>query len=255
MIPCKTPDELEKMRISGGMTARVLDAVAERVAPGVTTGELDAYAAELIKGMGGTAAFYGYHGYPGHLCVSVNEEVVHGIPGKRIIQQGDVVSLDVGVWFNGFIGDCATTVLVGDVPKKTRKLIQTTRQALLDGIAKAVQGNRLSDVSHAVQKRAEGDGFSVVRKFVGHGVGREMHEEPQIPNFGPPGKGPLLRAGMTLAIEPMINLGTHKVKVLNDGWTVVAADRKPSAHFEFTVAVGRDGPEVLTPHAAWSGRF
>jgi len=254
MIVPKKPVELEQMRVSGRMAACVLNTVAEKIAVGVTTAELDAYAAELIRGMGGIASFYGYQGYPGHLCVSVNEEVVHGVPGRRIIRDGDIVSLDVGVTFNGFIGDCALTVPVGTVAEPVLRLVEITRKALLAGIAKAVQGNRLGDISHAVQKTAEAGGFSVVRKFVGHGVGREMHEEPQIPNFGPPGKGPLLRKGMTLAIEPMINLGRHNVKVLNDGWTVVAADGQPSAHFEFTVAVGEKEPEVLTPHAAWTER-
>ncbi|AKJ64936.1 type I methionyl aminopeptidase [Kiritimatiella glycovorans] len=247
MIPVKSPAELDAMRRSCRATAGVLEAVAGRVAPGVTTRELDELAREMIRDTGGTAAFYGYRGYPAHLCVSINEEVVHGIPAARRINPGDIVSIDIGIVLDGFVGDCATTVAVGVEDPDVRRLCRTTREALKAGVARAVEGNRLSDISHAVQSRAEEEGFSIVRQFVGHGIGREMHEEPQIPNFGPPGKGPRLKAGMTLAIEPMVNMGGSAVQVLEDDWTVVTRDRRPSAHYEYTVAVGRDEPEILTP--------
>ncbi|MFC1467082.1 type I methionyl aminopeptidase [Verrucomicrobiota bacterium] len=246
MIKIKTPEEIARMRVAGRMVAKVRDSVAAKIAPGVTTQELDDYARELIREMGGIGSFYGYHGYPAHLCVSINEEVVHGIPGKRIIQNGDIVSVDQGVTYDGFVGDTAITVAVGDVDERAVELVRVTEASLYAGIEKAVEGNRLGDVSHAIQKTAEAAGFSVVRKFVGHGIGREMHEDPQIPNFGPAGRGPMLRAGMVLAIEPMINLGGFGVKVLNDGWTAVTKDGKPSAHWEHTVAVGKDRPEILT---------
>lgn len=246
MIPVKTPDELERMRVVCAMTARVRDALAEAVKPGIATKELDDLAAELIEETGGKAAFFGYRGYPGHLCVSINDEVVHGIPGDRLIQLGDMVSLDVGIEYDGFIGDTATTVMVGVTDAERIRLARTTEAALQAGLAHARAGARLSDISHAVEKVATDAGFSVVREFVGHGIGRAMHEEPQIPNFGPPGRGPELKAGMTLAIEPMVNLGTHEVVVQDDNWTVATKDGKPSAHFEHTVAVGEDGPEILT---------
>lgn len=246
MILIKTPEEIAKMRVAGRMVAKVRDEVAKKITAGVTTLELDDYARELIRDMGGIGTFYGYHGFPGCLCVSVNEEVVHGIPGKRIIRDGDIVSVDQGVTFDGFVGDTAITVMVGDVDERVAELVRVTEASLYAGIEMAVQGNRLSDVSHAVQKTAEAAGFSVVRKFVGHGVGRDLHEDPQIPNFGPAGRGPMLRAGMVLAIEPMINLGGFGVKVLHDGWTAVTRDGKPSAHWEHTVAVGVDKPEILT---------
>lgn len=234
------------MRVSGRIAARVLSAVAREVRPGVTTAELDAYARDCIAREGAVSAFKGYRGYPGHICVSVNEEVVHGIPGVRRILMGDLVSLDVGVRFDGFHGDNARTVLVGVTDPDVVRLVQVTEQALEAAIAQAVEGRRLSDVSHAVQTVAESAGFSVVRDFVGHGIGRDMHEAPQIPNFGKPGQGPRLAAGMTLAIEPMVNLGGHGVRVLGDRWTVVTVDGRPSAHAEHTVAVGLDRAEILT---------
>jgi methionyl aminopeptidase len=234
------------MRVAGRMVAKVRDEVASKIAPGVTTKELDDYARDLIREMGAVGSFFGYHGYPAYLCVSINDEVVHGIPGKRIIQNGDIVSVDQGVTYDGFVGDTAITVMVGDVDERTAELVRVTEASLYAGIAKAVEGNRLSDISHAVQVTAEAAGFGVVRKFVGHGIGRDMHEDPQIPNFGPAGRGPMLREGMVLAIEPMINLGGFGVKVLHDGWTAVTKDGKPSAHWEHTVAVGKDKPEILT---------
>ena len=246
MIIVKKPHELDAMRISCRKTATILHRVASKVAPGVTTRELDEYAAELAREQEGSCAFYGYHGFSGHICSSVNEVVVHGIPGRRVIRDGDIVSIDFGLVHGGFVGDTATTVACGAIDPEWQRLLDITKESLAAGIEKAVEGNRLSDISHAVQVVAEGAGFSVVRDFVGHGIGRDLHEDPQIPNYGPPGRGPVLKAGMTLAIEPMINLGVHKTKTLNDGWTVVTKDHLPSAHFEHTVAVGKDKAEILT---------
>ncbi len=246
MIPIKSPREIVLMRAACGAAADVLRKVADLVQPGRTTAELDEAAGALIAEAGGKSAFLGYRGYPGNLCVSVNEEVVHGIPGTRRIQYGDIVSLDVGIVLGGYIGDNATTVSVGLVAPRTAELLQVTEKALLAGIAQACAGRRVGDISHAVQKTVEAHGFSPVREFVGHGVGRRMHEEPQIPNFGKAGNGPKLKAGMTLAIEPMINAGVHEVQVLEDGWTVVTADGQPSAHFEHTVLVTDGEPEILT---------
>ena len=247
MIIIKSPDDLAHMRVSGQMAAEVLDAVARKVSPGVTTLELNVFAAELIGKLGGKSAFFGYRGYPGHICVSVNEEVVHGIPGSRRIQIGDVVSLDVGVVYDGFVGDTATTVMVGVNDPEVIRLVNTGQKALDVAIGKAVAGARLSDVSHAIETVAVDAGYSVVRDFVGHGVGRSMHEDPQIPNYGTPGRGPKLKPGMTLALEPMINMGVFEVDVMADGWTVLTRDRRPSVHFEHSVAVREEGPaEVLT---------
>lgn len=234
------------MRASGRLAAQVLASVARSVRPGVTTRELDELADRLIIASGAKSAFYGYRGYPGNICVSVNEEVVHGIPGPRIIQLGDVVSLDIGVEYRGFVGDNATTVLVGVTDPEVLRLAEVGQQALAAALNMARAGRRLSDISHAVQRTAEAAGFSVVRDFVGHGVGRRLHEDPQIPNFGPPGQGPKMKPGMTFAIEPMLNLGVAEVDVMRDGWTVLTRDRKPSVHFEHSVAI-RDGePVVLT---------
>lgn len=246
MIIVKKPNELEAMRISARKTATILHKVAAKVAPGVTTKELDEYAAELARKEEGTCAFYGYHGFSGHICASVNEEVVHGIPSRRAIRDGDVVSIDFGLVYGGYVGDTATTVAVGNIDPEWKRLLDVTQECLAAAIGKAVEGNRLSDISNAVQVCAESAGFSVVRDFVGHGIGRDMHEDPQIPNYGPPGRGPVLKAGMTFAIEPMINLGVHQTQTLNDGWTVVTKDRLPSAHFEHTVAVGQEAAEILT---------
>ncbi|HEY5654053.1 MAG TPA: type I methionyl aminopeptidase [Pontiella sp.] len=246
MIIIKNSDELTSMRVVGRKTATILHQVAAKVAPGVTTKELDEYAAELARKEEGRCAFYGYHGFSGHICSSVNEEVVHGIPGGRVIRDGDVVSIDFGLVYGGFVGDTAVTVPCGEIDPEIKRLLDTTQECLTAAIDKAVEGNRLSDISNAVQVIAEGSGFSVVRDFVGHGIGREMHEDPQIPNYGPPGRGPVLMAGMTFAIEPMINLGVHKTETLKDGWTVVTKDRLPSAHFEHTIAVGKENAEILT---------
>jgi len=234
------------MRNACEAAAQVLAAVAALAQPGCTTGELDEAAGELIKKRGGKSPFLGYKGFPGHICVSVNEEVVHGIPGKRRVQYGDVVSLDIGIILDGFVGDNATTVPAGVIAPRTQELLRVTEQALFAGIARARSGNRVGDISAAIQSMVEANGFSVVREFVGHGVGRKMHEEPQIPNYGRAGEGPKLKPGMTLAIEPMINAGTCEVKMLSDGWTVVTADGAPSAHFEHTVLVTEGDAEILT---------
>lgn len=247
MIPIKTPAELACMRVACRISAEVLAEVAAQVRPGVTTGELDAFAAERMRARGVKSAFFGYGGFPGYTCISLNEEVVHGIPGPRAINAGDLVSVDLGVVAEGFIGDNATTVCVGAVDAESARLCAACEAALAAGIAAARAGQRLGDVGHAVQTVAEAAGFSVVRDFCGHGVGRNLHEEPQVPNFGVPGKGPVLKPGMTLAIEPMINQGRLAVEVMPNGWTVKTCDRKRSAHFEHTVLVVAAGPaEILT---------
>ncbi len=246
MIIVKTPDELDRMRASGRVAARVRDALVKAVAPGVSTGELDAWAHDLMAQEGARSAFLGSRGFPGHICTSINEVVVHGIPGGQRIRLGDLVSIDVGVVFDGFVGDTATTVMVGVTDQEVLRLVRVAEKALYDGIAQALPGGRLSDISHAIEKETLKAGFTVVRDFVGHGVGRSMHEDPQIPNYGPPGRGPRLKPGMTLAIEPMLNQGAAEVDVLADGWTVVTRDGKPSVHVEHTVAILEDGPEILT---------
>ena len=235
------------MRVACRLSAEVLAEVVAAVRPGVTTGELDAFAAERMRRLGVKSAFFGYGGFPGHTCISLNEEVVHGIPGPRVINAGDLVSVDLGVVAEGFIGDNATTVRVGAVDGESGRLCEVCEAALAAGVDAARAGRRLGDIGHAVQAVAEAAGFGVVRDYCGHGVGRKLHEDPQIPNFGTPGKGPELRPGMTLAIEPMINQGTWKVDVMTNGWTVKTRDRKRSAHFEHTVLVVESGPaEILT---------
>ena len=246
MIPIKSAADIQRMRAACAAAAEVLQGVAAMVVPGCTTQELNEAAGALIKRLHGKSPFLGYRGYPGNICVSVNEEVVHGIPGKRRIQYGDIVSLDVGIILDGFVGDNATTVAVGVVALRTQELLRVTEQALAAGIAKARSGNRVGEISFAVQSVVEANGFAVVREFVGHGVGRKLHEDPQIPNYGRASDGPKLKPGMTLAIEPMINAGTFEVQMLNDGWTVVTADGAPSAHFEHTVLVTDGEPEILT---------
>lgn len=246
MIIIKSDHDLAAMRAVGQITAQVYDQLVEHVCPGVTTGEINRVAADLIKSFGAKSAFLGYRGFPGTICISVNEEVVHGIPGSLRIQIGDIVSVDIGVVYNGFIGDMARTVMVGVSDPDVVRLVETAEKALHMGIDKAREGNRLSDVSHAIERVALESGFSVVRRFVGHGIGRSMHEDPQIPNFGRPGKGPELKRGMTFAIEPMVNMGCSEVEILSDGWTAVTCDRKPSAHFEDTIAIVADSVEILT---------
>ncbi len=243
----KTSTEIEKMRASGRILREVHNAIRPVVRPGATTMDLEAAAAAKIAELGVLAAFKGYHGYPAALCTSVNEEVVHGIPNaKRVLKDGDIVSIDCGVILDGFYSDAAVTYAVGTATELTRRLLETTEASLHAAIQQARVGGRLGDISAAVQEICEAEGFGVVRDFVGHGIGRSMHEDPQVPNFGPPGKGPRLKAGMVLAIEPMINAGKPEVKVLKDGWTAVTVDGSYSAHFEHTVAITKDGPVVLT---------
>jgi methionyl aminopeptidase len=246
MIIIKSPGDIAKMRLAGRSARAICEALAARVLPGITTQALNDEAGALMRRHGVKSAFLGYRGYPGTVCISVNEEVVHGIPGSRRIAMGDIVSIDVGVLVNGFHGDTALTVMVGVTDPEVIRLVEVTKQALQAGIAQARVGRRLSDVSHAVERTVVAAGFAVVRDFVGHGIGRQMHEEPQVPNYGPPGRGPKLLAGMALAIEPMVNMGCAEVNVLNDGWTVVTRDRRPSAHFEHTIIVGTTDAEVLT---------
>ncbi len=246
MIVIKNEREIRAMREACAVASEVLDAVCGFVTPGVTTRDIDQFAADRIAIYGAKSAFLGYRGYPCHMCISVNEQVVHGLSGTRRIQFGDILSLDVGVVLNGFIGDNARTVPAGACDIEAQKLIDVTEKALYEGISKAVAGNRVRDISSAIQTLVEANGMSVVREFVGHGVGRSMHEEPQIPNYVDGTSSPKLRAGMTLAIEPMVNLGRAGVEILKDGWTVVTRDRKPSAHFEHTVLVNDGSPEILT---------
>lgn len=246
MIIRKSSAEIGIMREAGRITARALRSVGEAVRPGVTTGELDAIAEDVIHSAGALPAFKGYQGFPATICASLNEQVVHGIPGERRLAEGDILSVDVGAIVDGYYGDSAYTFAVGAVSDEATRLMDATRAALEAGMARCVPGMRLYDISNAVQHVAEGAGFSIVREYVGHGIGRAMHEEPQIPNFGPAGKGPTLKPGMVLAIEPMVNAGGAAVRSLDDGWTVVTQDMRPSAHFEHTVAVTDDGPYVLT---------
>jgi methionyl aminopeptidase len=246
MIVCKSPAEIEKMRAANQLVARVLEDLAAMVAPGVATADLDAAAEAKVRAAGAEPAFKGYRGYPATLCASVNEQVVHGIPNRRALAAGDIVSLDMGVKLNGYYGDSAVTVAVGPVSEEVTRLLRVTQEALEAGIAQVKVGGRISDIGHAIQRFVEAEGFSVVREFVGHGIGAALHEEPQIANYGEPGRGPRLAEGMTLAIEPMVNMGKPAVKVLADGWTAVTKDGSLSAHFEHTVAVTNNGPDVLT---------
>ena len=246
MIVCKSPTEIERMRAANALVADVLAELAAMVAPGVTTLDLDLAAERLVRGGGGEPAFKGYRGYPSTLCASVNEQVVHGIPSKRALVEGDIISLDMGVKLNGFYGDSAVTVPVGRVSDEAATLLRVTRESLEKGIEQVRLGGRISDIGHAIQKHVEAHGLSVVREFVGHGIGSALHEEPQVANYGEPGRGPRLAEGMTLAIEPMVNLGRPAVKVLGDGWTAVTKDGSLSAHFEHTVAVTKGGPLVMT---------
>ena len=248
MIILKNDRDLEAMRPAGEVARSVLEDVAAWIKPGVTTREIDQFAAGLIKQHGAKSAFLGYRKYPCHICISVNEQVVHGLAGDRRVEFGDIISLDVGVVHKGFIGDTAKTVSVGGCSVAAQRLMDVTEQALTVGIAQARPGNRVVDISRAIQECVESNGFSVVREFVGHGVGRSMHEEPQVPNFVEKKASPKLRAGMTLAIEPMVNAGRPEVEILNDGWTVVTKDGQLSAHFEHTVLITESEPEILTWH-------
>jgi len=246
LIVLKSPKEIEKMTKAGSIVGEILEEIKEMIQTGITTKDIELFAEERIKVLGGFPAFKGYRGYPASICTSVNDEVVHGIPSSRRLKDGDIVSVDLGVLCDGFYGDAAVTVPVGNIDDKTSVLLRVTEEALSLGIDNAIEGKRVSDISYAIQSHVEKNGFSVVRTFVGHGIGRELHEEPQVPNYGMSGKGPRLKDGMTLAIEPMVNAGTYEVRVLGDGWTAVTSDGKKSAHFEHTVLVTSGRPEILT---------
>ncbi|MDY6826431.1 MAG: type I methionyl aminopeptidase [Bacillota bacterium] len=246
MIKLKSTREIELMREAGKIVGEVLQEMSRVIKPGITTGMLDKIAEKCIRSYGAEPAFLGYHNFPASICASVNNEVVHGIPGLRRLREGDIISIDVGSSLKGYYGDGAATFGVGKISERAQKLIDVTRTSLQKGIAQVQEGRRLSDISHAVQTYVEENHCSVVCNYVGHGIGQELHEEPQVPNFGPPGRGPLLQKGIVIAIEPMVNAGTWEVKVLKDQWTVVTADGSLSAHFEHTVALGENGPEILT---------
>ncbi len=246
MVYLRDRREIEAIRAAARLVARTLDLLGREIRPGVTTAELDRLAESFIRGHGGRPAFKGYRGFPASICPSVNDEVVHAIPGPRRLAEGDVVGVDAGVEMGGYFGDSARTFAVGEVSSEAKRLMQVTREALLEGVAQARAGNRIGDISHAIQTYVEHHGYSIVRSLVGHGIGREMHEEPQVPNFGPPDRGPRLMVGQVLAIEPMVNVGGPDVVTKSDGWTVVTRDGSLSAHFEHTVAVGPNGPEILS---------
>ena len=245
-IRIKTPEELLVLREAGRILAGIFDEIKNLIKVGMTTGEIDQVADSLIQRNNVLPAFKGYRGFPACACISVNEEVIHGIPGEREVKDGDVVGVDIGIVYRNYYSDMAMTFGVGSLEPSRQKLLDVTRQALMHGIAKARAGNRLGDISNAVQSYVEAKGFSVVRDFVGHGIGRKLHEDPEIPNYGPPNQGPLLKVGMVFAIEPMVNMGLARTKVLNDGWTAITADKKPSAHFEHSIAITESGPLILT---------
>ncbi len=242
----KSAREIELMRSAGKIVAETLEKMEEVIKPGITTKELNRIAEEYIRQNNGIPAFLGYNGYPASICTSVNEEVVHGIPSQRILKDGDIVSIDIGAFYEGYCGDAARTFEVGNVSHKAKRLIKITRESFFAGIAMAVEGKRLLDISHAIQTYVESNGYSVVRALVGHGIGKSMHEEPQVPNYGVPGKGPRLTEGVALAVEPMVNEGRFHVKTLSDGWTVVTSDGSLSAHYENTIIITANEPEILT---------
>jgi methionyl aminopeptidase len=246
MITIKSPRELEIMREAGRIVAQAHERVRELVKPGVTTRQLERAVMKVIDGAGAIPSFKGYNGFPAAICASVNDALVHGFPNDRPMEEGDIVSIDIGAQYKGYHGDSAWTYGVGELPVEARQLLEVTEQSLYAGIHQALVGNRLSDISHSVQTFVEERGFSIVRDYVGHGIGQDMHEEPQIPNYGPPGKGPRLRPGMALAIEPMVNAGSPEVRTLSDNWTVVTVDGSLCAHFEHTVAITPEGPAILT---------
>lgn len=246
MIICKTDREIEIMREAGKIVALTHQALKEHIEPGISTIELDEIAEKLIRSHGAEPSFKGYNGFTGSICASVNEELVHGIPGKRVLKDGDIISIDIGAYYNGYHGDSAWTYAVGKISEKDQELLDVTEAALYKGLEKAKPGGRLSDISHAIQSYAEPLGYSIVREYVGHGVGQDLHEDPQIPHYGPPGKGPRLKPGMVLAIEPMINAGSRYVRTLSDDWTVVTVDKENCAHFEHTIAITDSGFEILT---------
>jgi methionyl aminopeptidase len=247
MIILKTPEEIEIMAKASRLVAETLEVLRREVRPGISTEDLDRLAESFIRSRGGIPAFKGYRNYPRTLCASVNDQVVHGIPSRRLLKEGDIIGLDLGVIVDGYYGDAAVTVPVGTIHPRAAELIRITQEALFKGIEQAVVGNRLYDISHAIQQHAEAAGFSVVTDFVGHGIGRQLHEEPQVPNYGKPGQGPRLQPGLVLAIEPMINVGGSEVRILDDQWTAVTRDGSLSAHFEHTIAIQPDGaPRILT---------
>ena len=246
MISVKTERELDLMRQACKITAAARALAGEMVRPGITTGEIDKAVHDFIVSKGAKPSFLHYQGYPASACISVNEVVIHGIPGKRVLKEGDIVSVDVGAFYKGFHGDCAATFACGSISPEAQKLIDVTKQSFFEGIQFARQGYRVSDISHAVQAYVEANGFSVVRAFVGHGVGEHLHEEPSVPNYGSPGKGPRLVKNMTIAVEPMVNMGTYDVRILKDGWTTVTADGKLAAHYENTILITDGEPEILT---------
>lgn len=246
MITIKSPREIEIMRRSGKITAKTLTLLMKTARAGMTTAEIDRMAEESIRSMGGVPTFIGYHGYRHSICLSINEEVVHGIPGPRVLRDGDLLSLDLGTTFEGYVSDSAVTIPIGNVSAEAERLMRVTQECLMLGIAQMQQGNRLGDIGHAIQQHAESHGYGVVRQLVGHGVGTRLHEEPQVPNFGHAGHGTMLRPGLVLAIEPMITEGSYDVETLDDGWTVVTEDGKLAAHFEHTIVVTDDGPKILT---------
>jgi methionyl aminopeptidase len=247
VIVKKSPAEIDKMAAAGAILVRTMDLLAAKIRPGVTTGELDAAAEKFIRSQGATPAFKGYRGFPGSICASPNDMVVHGIPGKFKLRRGDLLSVDIGVVLDGWVADAARTFPVGDVSPVASKLLEATEGSLFKAVEQCKAGNRLGDVSHAIQTHVEAEGFSIVRSLVGHGIGRSMHEEPQIPNYGPPGKGVLLEEGMVLAVEPMVTAGRHMVRMGDDGWAIYSQDGSLAAHFEFTIAITAAGPRVLTP--------
>ena len=246
MIICKTPREIELMRVAGKIVALTHLELQKHIKPGISTKDLDSIADKFIRQHDAIPSFKGYNGFTGSICASVNEELVHGIPGKRVLHDGDIISIDIGAKYNGYHGDSAWTYAVGSITEENRDLLKVTEESLYKGLAEAKPGVRLSNISHAIQTHVEENGYSVVREYVGHGVGQELHEDPQIPHFGPPEKGPRLKPGMVLAIEPMVNAGTRHVRTLRDNWTVVTTDRKMCAHFEHTIAINETGYEILT---------
>ena len=247
MIITKTPREIEMMREAGRIVALAHAEVKKHIKSGITTKQLDKIVKDVIEGAGATPSFYGYNNFPANACISVNEEVVHGIPKSRILKDGYIVSIDIGAKYRGYHGDSAWTYPVGNISEEVKQLLRVTEESLYKGLEQAIAGNRVSDISHAIQTHAESHQFTIVRELSGHGVGQSLHEDPHIVNFGPPGKGPRLKAGMTLAIEPMVNMGSRYVKTLSDNWTVVTRDKKYSAHFEHTIAITADGAcEILT---------
>ena len=249
MITIKSPREIEAMRLAGRITAAARAYAGEMVKPGVTTQEIDKAVRQFIKQQGAVPSFLGYNGFPGSCCISVNDEVIHGIPGKRVLKEGDIVSIDVGAYIGGYHGDCAATFACGEISDEAKRLIEVTEQSFYEGLRYAKEGCRVSDISAAVQRYVEKEGFSIVREYVGHGIGRNLHEAPEVPNYGEPGRGPRLLRGMTLAVEPMVNAGTAAIQNMSDGWTVKTKDGKYSAHYENTILITEGDPELLTDPA------